>query len=80
MSWASSGGASERQSAAASIDRGHVVLERAAHLERREHHRLRPARGHLAPADLRLLLALVGMAEPMAIFTASAVRSPMAMP
>ena len=61
-------------------DRRHVLLQRAAHLERREHDRLGPARRHLAAADLGLLLAGVGEAEPMASLTASAVRSPMATP
>ena len=61
-------------------DGRHVVLQRAAYLERRQHDRLGPAGRHLAAADLGLLLALVGEAEPMASLTASAVRSPTATP
>ena len=60
MSCASSGGASPRHVGRRFDDRRDVVLERAAHLERGEDHRLGPAGRHLAAADLGLLLSVVG--------------------
>ena len=61
MSWASSGGASARQSAAAADHLGHVVLEGLADLGRAQTDGLGHPGRDLAAADLRLLLVLVGV-------------------
>ena len=64
MSWASSGGAATQAVHGGGDDLAHLVLDRAAQLPGRQHHRLGHARHQLATAHLGLDLAAVGRGGP----------------